>query len=109
MDDAKQRLTAQIREDVAQERVRQDQKWGFPQGSKTSEDTQLFVKDGVFYRPHTLPEWFCFIGEELGEAMQAYNNNPTQENFLEVRRELTQTAALCEAMILHMEMGLVQV
>lgn len=66
--------------DIAEERERQDRKWG-PQN-------------------HDDARWFLILAEEFGELAREVNEEvfrPTSERLATLRQELVQTAAVCVA------------
>ena len=83
---------------VGRERVRQDEKWGYPQ-------------------PNTLTQWISFIAEELGEAAQLANDLELRDRLAKhaerrsrvdknlLCEELVQVAALALAAVQHIEEG----
>ena len=75
-----------IIDDVIDERVRQDEKWG-------EQDHSAYV-------------WSSIIGEEYGEMCKAINEfgfNPTPETEQDIYTEAIQTMASCMAMLEHIE------
>ena len=64
--------------EVQQRRAQQDEKWGYPQ-------------------VHTLQDWFCILGEEVGEAAKAIIEHQ------DVRSEILDVAAVAVAIIQHID------
>lgn len=81
MAQSKEALTQAILDDIRLELVRQNTKFGYPQ-------------------KHSLPSWGCILGGEVGETHKAIIED---EDTLALRRELTQVAAVCVNMIIHLE------
>lgn len=81
---------ASVLNEILQERVNQEKKWG--------------------QQNHTAPNWLMILGEEVGEANKAaletyfYNHGPRpagseDKSYAEYRTELVQVAAVACAMI----------
>lgn len=81
---------ANVLNEVLQERIKQEQKWG--------------------QQNHIAPNWLMILGEEVGEANKAaletyfYNNGPREagsedRDYSEYRKELIQVAAVACSMV----------
>lgn len=76
--------TSNVLVDIAEERRRQDQKWGT--------------------REQAFPVWLTILGEEVGEACQAaldynFSPGPSVDTARRIREELVQVAAVATAAI----------
>lgn len=74
-------LQNRILEDIIIERLRQDDKWGYPQ-------------------ERTLLYWLAVLNEEVGEVNKEVLDHADP---LLLRAELVQVAAVCVSIIMHME------